>query len=227
MTKSEKVYRDKSSLYYRSCRWDMIALIPENCQYILDVGCAEGVTGRAIKEQRPGAKVVGIENNQDAANKARRVLDRVIVGDVESVDLEFGERPFDCILFGDVLEHLIDPWSTLRKYRKSLDKNGCVVVSIPNIQHYSVILGLIKGDWSYQDRGILDRTHLRFFTYKEVVKLLDQPGLVPVQVSYNIRLIEHTKSRREYAELISRFLPFLRKYFVFQYVVLAAPKKGG
>jgi len=144
----------------------MISLIPESCQNVLDVGCAEGVTGKAIKERRPAVKVVGIEYDSDAANEARTVLDRVIVGDIESIELEYSEGPFDCILFGDILEHLLDPWSTLQKYKRLLDKNGCVVISIPNIQHYSVILDLIKGSWSYRDRGILDITHLRFLPTK-------------------------------------------------------------
>lgn len=215
------MFAAKDPRYYESIRWDMISMIPATCKTFLDAGCGEGVTGKTIKQQFQDVQVTGIEINPQAANIAREVLDCVILGNLESAEAELGDQHFDCILFGDILEHLVDPWYTLQIYRGRLTTGGYMLLSLPNIQHYSIILGLIRGNWTYRSRGLLDQTHLRFFTYREILKLLEQAGLAPVQVKCNFRLREQNKYRAGLAEGLARLLPFLRPYFVFQYIILA------
>lgn len=215
---------EKDPRYYASCRWDMLALVPPGCRTFLDVGCGDGVTGRAIKEKYPGARVVGIEVRPKAAQAAAAVLDRVLCRAVDAALADLQDERFDCLLFGDILEHLVDPWKTLQVAAQLLAPGGAAVASLPNVQHYSVLLNLARGRWTYTARGLLDRTHLRFFTYREAVRLLAGAGLAVERVQPNYRLREQDKARSEWAAALARGLPFLRPYFAFQYVFLA--RKG-
>jgi len=117
---------------------------------------------------------VGIEIDKESAQIAKKYCKDVIVGDIETMDsLPYPEEYFDVIIFGDVLEHLKDPLSVLKKLKKYLNKNGYIICSIPNIAHIYVRLNLLFGRWEYQDTGILDKTHLRFFTKKTAIKLIE------------------------------------------------------
>jgi 2-polyprenyl-3-methyl-5-hydroxy-6-metoxy-1,4-benzoquinol methylase len=158
----------------------MVQLIGWN-QDVLDVGCANGYLGKVLKEH--GCNVVGIEIDPAAAEEASGILDEVVVGSVEDVDLveQFGAGRFDVVVFGDVLEHLRDPLPTLRQAKRLLKPNGYVVVSIPNIAHGSVRLALLRGEFRYRDLGLLDTTHLRFFTRESVDDLLAEAGLAAVE----------------------------------------------
>lgn len=149
---------------------------------VLDVGCATGYLARALVEQ--GCTVAGIESDPVAAEEARPDLERLVVGDVEQLDLTaaFGGERFDVIVFGDVLEHLKDPLVALRAVRPLLADRGSVVASIPNIAHGSVRLALLAGRFDYQPLGLLDSTHLRFFTRASIESLFHEAGLVPVDV---------------------------------------------
>jgi len=131
--------------------------------------------GRALKAQRPGADVRGIEPDVAAASTARLVLDDVLAGRAED-PLPPGWPVPDCLIFADVLEHMVDPWSCLVTWRQRLPENGTVVLSIPNVVHYGTVWELLRGRWNYRDQGILDRTHLRFFTRKTAVELVEGAG---------------------------------------------------
>jgi len=220
---------EKPSSYYENIRNDLIPLIPDSARCILEVGCAAGMTGRELK-RRNGAFVAGIELDADAADAARNVLDDVVQGDIEKMDLPYSDASFDCILFADVLEHLVDPLSTLVKVRRLLKKGGTIVASIPNVQFHGVVHQLIEGNWTYQKEGILDETHLRFFTHKEIVKLFSQAG-------YSIEAVEEVLDP-QYEKFSSKnptTLNFgrtqitglspeeIRRFFVFQYKVIAQP----
>ena len=150
--------------YYGSEREDIIALIPDDAKRILDIGCGFGLMGKRIKEKRRSAEVIGLEAEPDAADVAKKNLDMLIVGDVESMKLPFEHGYFDCIVYGEILEHLKNPWQVLKGHSIYLKKGGLCIASMPNISHYSIIEGLLKDRWDYRDSGILDRTHLRFFT---------------------------------------------------------------
>jgi 2-polyprenyl-3-methyl-5-hydroxy-6-metoxy-1,4-benzoquinol methylase len=139
--------------------------VPSRAKRILDVGCARGRLGHELKLQDPTRYVVGVEQDPDAAKAAGERLDDVFVLDVQVDTPPIEPGSLDCLLLGDVLEHLVDPEEVLRRYRGLLRDDGLVLVSVPNIQHFSVIKNLLRGDFMYQPSGLLDGTHLRFFTY--------------------------------------------------------------
>ncbi|WP_291810517.1 class I SAM-dependent methyltransferase [Cellulomonas sp.] len=144
---------------------------------VLDVGCASGYLGAALQER--GCEVSGVEIDQQDASEARKVLGRVEVVDLETTPLDevFEPGSFDDVIFGDVLEHLRDPAAALRSAERLLRPGGSVVVSVPNVAHGSVRLALLEGRWEYLDTGLLDRTHVTFFTYDSLMRTLHDAGL--------------------------------------------------
>jgi 2-polyprenyl-3-methyl-5-hydroxy-6-metoxy-1,4-benzoquinol methylase len=166
-------------------RQDVLDLVPAGAKVVVDVGCASGILGATLKRQRPGIQVRGVEISSEAAARAREILDDVYCGSVESPVPSSWPRP-DCVIFADVLEHLPDPWSVLRRYRAILGTGGKVVVSVPNIGHRSVVEGLLHGRFEYVDAGILDRTHLRFFTRASAIDLLESTGFKVEQIRRNL-----------------------------------------
>jgi 2-polyprenyl-3-methyl-5-hydroxy-6-metoxy-1,4-benzoquinol methylase len=154
----------------------MIRLIPAGASKILEIGCGAGMTGKLLKELG-FEEIVGIEVVEEVARKAIPYYDRVIVGDVEKVMLPYEKGHFDCILYGDVLEHLVEPWRVLKEHNALLKPGGTIVCSIPNIRHYRITRRLLfKGKWEYQESGILDRTHLRFFTLASMKNMVTDSG---------------------------------------------------
>lgn len=218
---------EKPENYYKNIRHDLIPLVPEDANCILEVGCAEGMTGNELKK-RPGVFVAGIENNKTAAELARKVLDDVIIGDIESMDIPYSTSAFDCIIFADVLEHLVNPLDVLKKVSKHLKKDGTVIMSIPNVQFYGVVHQLIEGNWTYQKEGILDETHLRFFTFKEIEKLVNEAGLSIQQIEETLDPQYEKFSNENHTALklgrlsIEGLTPEeIRRFFVFQYKIVA------
>ncbi len=148
---------------------------------VLDVGCATGYMARALADR--GCVVSGLEQDALAAEEAAPHLDRLVVANLETTDLveAFGAGGYDIVLFGDVLEHLADPLAVLRKARPLLAPKGSVIASIPNVAHGSVRLALLRGRFDYQPLGLLDETHLRFFTRNSVERMFRDAGLVVVE----------------------------------------------
>jgi len=161
--------------YYGHGRPEVAALVPSSARSIIDVGCGGGGLGKTIKDARPDVQVRGIEMVPSAASRARKVLDDVFEGGLEGGLPRDWPRP-DCVLFADVLEHVVDPWSALRKWHDTLAPGGTVVVSLPNAAHREVMSELVRGKLEYKDAGVLDRTHLRFFTRDTAVELLEKAG---------------------------------------------------
>lgn len=162
--------------YFSYCREEMMEFIPDTATKILEVGCASGSFGELIK-QKNNAEVWGIEYNYDIAKKAEKKLDKVMVGDINNLINEIPDDYFDCIVFNDVLEHLADPALVLKKIKSKLSQKGNIVASIPNVRYIGVLKGLIlKKDWKYMDFGVLDKTHLRFFTQKSIERLFKEAG---------------------------------------------------
>lgn len=161
--------------YYSFERPEVCACVPGTAKTILDVGCASGRLGAALKK-RQDCVVVGVEYEPEIANEARYLLDDVIVGDIEEKVGTLPSDYFDCIVLADVLEHLRSPEAVLQKLSRTLKDTGTIVASIPNVRHWSVLRPLLEGDWNYEDAGILDRTHLRFFTRKSIQKLFADCG---------------------------------------------------
>jgi len=145
---------------YIGARNDILNLVPDCVSKVLDIGCGIGTLGESIK-QKWKVEVVGIEIDEQMAKVAKERLDKVIIGDIEKINLAeyLTLNYFDCIIFADILEHLKDPWSVLKKIVKFLAEDGIIVASIPNVRHYTTILNLVfRGYWPYRERGIHDRT---------------------------------------------------------------------
>lgn len=165
---------------YTTVRADIVELVPSDAHTILDVGCSNGTLGNTLKRMAPARSVSGIELDAAFASEAAKTLDHVFNGDLNRLDWEeaLGDRKFDCIIFADVLEHLIDPSRCLRAALKFLSPGGCIVVSLPNVRHISALWVIfVKGHFPRRDRGIFDRTHLHWFTLHDSVSLLGNCGL--------------------------------------------------
>jgi SAM-dependent methyltransferase len=169
--------------------WEAIRLIPPGASRILDIGCHVGYLGQIVKAGRP-VEVVGVELDAGAAQRARRHLDRVIVEDIEQAEsLPFPDRSFDCITMLDVVEHLIAPDRVLGKIRRYLRPGGCIICSIPNVRHISVLGSLLLPGrrWTIEGQGMVtDPPHLRFLTLEDILKLLQDAGFAitaPIQAS--------------------------------------------
>jgi O-antigen biosynthesis protein len=171
-------YETKLNLDDRSSSHALIIELLGLDKRVLDVGCATGNLAEVLAGR--GCRVTGIEIDPEAARQAEKHCERVIVGDVESLDLgaELDEADFDVIVFGDVLEHLKDPLQTLRRFKPFLQTEGYVIASIPNIAHGSVRLALMQGRFRYRSLGLLDDTHLRFFTRETVEQLFKDAGFL-------------------------------------------------
>jgi len=171
---------------YESARPDVQALVPAGARRVLDLGCASGALGAAIR-QRQGAEVVGIEIDPDYARDAERRLDRVICADVgTALAAGAGLGRFDCVIAADVLEHLVDPWRTLRDAVALLEPGGSAVVSLPNVRYLLTFWRLLRGGrWPRDPAGPFDATHLRWFTPLDMRELLEQAGLTVVRAEPN------------------------------------------
>jgi 2-polyprenyl-3-methyl-5-hydroxy-6-metoxy-1,4-benzoquinol methylase len=175
---------NKLSTYYTKTREELAEKIPPAPICVLDVGCAAGGLGKELKKNNPDAVVVGVEVEHEVAEEAARHLDRVVLGDVEKIELDFPEAPFDYIIFADILEHLIDPWSQLKRYTELLAPAGSVIATVPNIRYWRESAGLFfLGKWDYKISGNLDQSHLRFFTRKSLLKLFRNAGLTDISIT--------------------------------------------
>ena len=168
--------------YYGFSRPEVQRLVSRRARRILDVGCAAGRVGAGLKG-RQEAEVWGIECNPRAAAAAGKHLDRVIEAPVEQALSQLPQGYFDSIILADVLEHLVDPAAALAGLAEKLTTTGELIVSLPNVGHWSVLQGLLEGSWEYQDAGILDRTHLKFFTRKSALSFFTAAGLTPSSVT--------------------------------------------
>lgn len=158
---------------------------------VLDVGCATGYLAGQMKKN--GCYVVGVEIDKDAANIAKLYCDNVIVADLEQLkELPYPNDYFDVIVYGDILEHLKRPDIILMRFKKYLAKNGLVVASIPNVAFCHVRLKLLFGKFKYEEKGILDKTHLKFFTLKTAKALFETTGYEVLEVDYS-GLASHIK----------------------------------
>jgi 2-polyprenyl-3-methyl-5-hydroxy-6-metoxy-1,4-benzoquinol methylase len=159
--------------YYEETRSDVLQFVPDNIKSLLDIGCARGNFGASIRG-KIGCRVVGVELNPYEAQKAKGHLDHIIVGDILTTEID---EKFDCITCLDILEHVSDFDKFLLKINSLLHRNGYLLISIPNVGHWSIIEDLLAGRWDYAPAGILCISHLRFFTKKTIQSLLEGAGL--------------------------------------------------
>jgi len=157
--------------YYGTLRTEVLSLVPAYARKILDVGCGDGTLGQAIKARQPST-VDGVEISEKAGAVAANRLDKVWINSIEEAIEFIPNDAYDCIVCADVLEHLQNPWIALKRLSEKITPDGTIIISVPNISHWSIIDGLNKGKWDYRTSGILDVTHLRFFTRDSMKELL-------------------------------------------------------
>lgn len=191
----------KTEGYYSYSRSEMMAYIPRTAKRVLEVGCGEGHFGQGLRNEL-GAEVWGIELDENAGTSACGKLDKVIIGDATKKLAETPTQYFDCVVFNDVLEHLVDPFSMLLKTKEKLTPDGVVVCSIPNVRYFYVLRDLIiKKQWEYVDLGVLDKTHLRFFTLKSIKCMFNDLG-------YDIQTIKGIGPIKSFTFALLNFLVF-------------------
>jgi len=219
--------------YYRQERRDVETLVPLEASRILDVGCGAGLLGERLL-RRGAVEVVGVERCAAAAEEARGRLTRVLCGDVETMDLPFSEGRFDCIVLADVLEHLRDPLGVLKRLRAFLRDGGTVVASLPNVRFLPVLAGLLEGNWTYADEGVLDRTHLRFFTRREMEKLFREADLEITGIAENVapgweRTLAEYAGELSFGRIAVRGMTReeVKDLFVVQYLIRARKAAAG
>lgn len=205
---------DVIGAYHDRVRSDVLQIVPEQAGRLLDLGGGIGATGAKLKALGRADYVVLADQVADSVAKG---VDRAFVGNLEDaglIDRLIGEAgPFDTILCLDVLEHLSDPWAVMRRLHEALKPGGALVVSLPNVNHVSVVAPLVfKGRFDLRDAGVLDRTHLRWFAKHGVIELATSTGLVLEKIQSNVF------GRR--ARLLNRItLGFLDRFLATQYVV--------
>lgn len=169
-------YQNKTGKYYTNIRTEMVDFFPDNAETVLDVGCGQGSFAGHIKDQF-NTETWGIEYMAAEAKVAEKVLDKVFTGPCEDFIDDLPDEFFDVIYFNDVLEHLADPYSVLEKMKVKLTSNGRIISSIPNIRnHNSLRMFLFGKDWKYEESGVMDHTHLRFFTRKSIRRMYEKLG---------------------------------------------------
>ena len=205
----------KQRAYFDNPRDEMLAFIPAATRTLLDVGCGRGAFASNIKHKR-GVEAWGIELNPQAAKVATTRLDRVLQGDIMTLMPTLPAARFDCVVFNDVLEHLVDPYAVVTEARRLLSPSGVVVASLPNVRYWQVALDLLwRGKFDYADSGVLDRTHLRFFTKRSIASLFEERG-------YRVTLHGINGPRTPARRLVARLAPpRFRDMQYMQYAVIA------
>lgn len=210
---------------------DLLKIIPITSKKIVEIGCSSGALAREFKKISSDCYYLGVEIDSIYAEMAKRYCDECLVLDIEAAPKNFWEetKNFDCWIFGDTVEHLKDPWSILKLIRKNIDPKGSIVACIPNAQHWSLQAKLCIGDFRYEPSGLLDKTHLRWFTKQTIIEMFNETGFQVV--TYIPRIFNEPKR--------DRFLPVIAQMasvmgvdskkvvadsIALQYVIRALPK---
>jgi len=222
MKSNLKSLSDQPADYFSNVRMDMLKYIPQDVHTTLEFGCGFGGFSALLKE-RFGTESWAVEKEPAVAEQAANKLDRVISSDAASCLAELPDNYFDCIMFFDVLEHLADPYSLLLSSKTKLAAGGAIVASIPNVRYYRTLVDLVMhGNWDYKNHGPLDKTHLRFFTFKSIAKMFRQLG-------FDVVTLEgiHPTSSRTYKVLNGLLLGLLFDVKYKQFAVVATPRTDG
>jgi 2-polyprenyl-3-methyl-5-hydroxy-6-metoxy-1,4-benzoquinol methylase len=217
----------KPTGYYDLINDDLLNSIPLDAGVVVEVGCGTGSLGAEYKKRNADCVYYGIEIDAVSARVATDRLDKVYCASVDTVDLSDLAGRIDCLVYGDVLEHLIDPWAILGRHCALLKAGGKVVACIPNVQHWSLLEHLLQGNWVYHDHGILDNTHLRFFTLNSIFSLFLGVGLridqvIGLKINQNSAEAFFQRIRPALAGLGIDEDAFLQRIGALQYLVVAS-----
>ena len=202
--------------YHDNVRHDALALVSPQAGRVLDFGGGIGATAAALKQAGRASHVVVADHVEDSLAE----IDLVLRGDLEEsafIDTIIAAGPFDTILCLDILEHLRDPWTVVNKLATALAAGGAIVISVPNVNNRGILMPLlVRGKWELTDQGLLDRTHLRWFTKQSLIALVKQPGLV-------VERVEPTMISRD--RWINRLsIGLLERFVAVQYIVRAVKR---
>ncbi len=162
---------------------DLLERIPLTARVVLDVGCGAAALSAAYRKRNPRARLLGIDKDPSVTDLAMERLDELATVDVEDDPLPFDvPEGIDCIVYGDILEHLRDPWAVLQRHAEALSPDGVILICIPNLEHWSFAEKLLRGTWDYMPSGLLDETHMRWFSLRSMREGLAKHGLVPCDV---------------------------------------------
>lgn len=218
---SDKSTQYKTDIgYFKNQRTEMLRYIPDAAVRILEVGCGEGSFCNLLKSNN--REIWGIEINPEAANKASNECDKLLIGDFENIYNQLPEGYFDVVVFNDVLEHLYSPWKTIRLVKKLLAPEGLLVTSIPNFRYIDNLVTeiIIDKDFRYKpEGGILDDTHIRFFTSKSILRMFSEEG-------YEVLIHEGIRPCKSWKEklVINLSLGFLKDARYKQFATVAKVK---
>ena len=213
---------------YTTPRPDIFDLVPATAIDILDVGCSNGALGRSILQVKSGRRVSGIEIDERFSQEAAQQLSHVTNADLNTLNWQqtYGDSRFDCIIFADVLEHLVDPQRCLEQARQYLRKGGCVIVSLPNVRHLSSFVSIfLCGEFPRRDRGIFDRTHLRWFTISDANTMLTDSGFRVDACTQALRWGDHGGGR--YNRILNKMpialkrIALIREFLTYQICIRA------
>lgn len=204
----------------------LVVDLVDGAQRVLDVGCSTGYLGKELVNR--GCTVDGVEIDPEAAEVARGHLRTVTVLDLDDDDLAeaLGEERYDRIIFADVLEHLMNPLRALEQAKRLLAPGGQIVISVPNVSHGALRLGLMQGRWEYRETGLLDRTHIRFFTRATIVELVHSAGLSVTRLrstTLDPLASEIELDREKLPAALVSWVRTQEEAFNYQYVLLVAP----
>lgn len=202
--------------YFERARHDVAALVPIESKRILEIGAGYGALGR-ILAKRGTMEMDAVEINPAAGSHLEGVYRKYWIGDIQTLALDGAATEYDCIVFPDVLEHLVDPWKILAQLCERLRTGGHVVASLPNVRNIALIYQLVvQGRWDYEESGLLDRTHLRFFTRENIAELMQGAGLKIER--WEMNRDRYTGARMAVTSIAKLFSPEID---VCQYLVVA------
>ena len=179
MNPIDKSYSEKPSQYFSGARSSLVEQLPEAPSAVfLEIGCGSGGTGALALATGKCRWYYGIEIEPTAGARAAEQLTEVLIGNVETMELSYSEASFDVIIISEVLEHLVDPWAVVSRIFKLLKPTGVLIATSPNVSHWRVISGLLRGRFDYCEMGVMDRTHLRWFTPATFREMFVDAGFV-------------------------------------------------
>jgi len=199
---------------------------------ILDFGCSSGYLAKVLKEYKV-CNIIGLEINKHDVNLAKRYCDKIINCDIENYDWEkdLEDNKYNIAIFADVLEHLKKPQKILERAKPFLNENGYVLISVPNIAHLSIRLELFTGNFRYEQLGILDDTHLKYFTKESIIQTVEEAGFFIDKIDFTVNNIPEEVIVSYFKNLGMNYSPNLKKLFetpesqAYQYIIKAKKKK--
>ncbi len=218
--------------YYAKIRREIIDAVPAHVSRILSVGCGSGATEAVLKSQ--GKIIYGIEKESSLKDRLARNLNHYSVADLDDGLTNLPADFFDCVIFADILEHLKKPQQILNDAKLLSKSHACFIISIPNIGHASVIKNLLLGRWNYQPAGIMDESHLRFFTLNSFKKIIAEQNFTTIGIRRKFKPLPEENARHRFTQRLYYYfnrlfnlkinpllyLPWLREFFVYQYLFI-------